>query len=114
MTSTGFRKLLSSAFVGFCALSVLIALVPLAFILFFMWMRASLPRLRIDQLMALCWQILLPFTLLQIIINGLVLVYDWPNITLTILSGAAAAAAVYLTYRAARSPGVRYQPAASS
>jgi hypothetical protein len=29
------RKLLSSAFVGFCAASVLIALVPLAFILFF-------------------------------------------------------------------------------
>ena len=35
MTSTGFRKLLSSAFVVFCAASVLIALVPLAFILFF-------------------------------------------------------------------------------
>ena len=34
MTDT-LRKLLSSAFVGFCALSVLIALVPLAFILFF-------------------------------------------------------------------------------
>jgi phosphate transport system permease protein len=35
MTSTAFRKLLSSAFVVFCAASVLIALVPLAFILFF-------------------------------------------------------------------------------
>ena len=33
--TTALRKLLSSAFVGFCALSVLIALVPLAFILFF-------------------------------------------------------------------------------
>src|SRR4029450_3052163 len=33
--NTAFRKALSSAFVGFCALSVLIALVPLAFILFF-------------------------------------------------------------------------------
>ena len=51
----------------------------LAFIIFFMWMRASLPRLRIDQLMAFCWQILLPFCFLQIIINGLVLVYDWPE-----------------------------------
>src|SRR6478736_4513810 len=29
------RKLLSAVFVGFCALSVLIALVPLAFVLFF-------------------------------------------------------------------------------
>jgi len=35
MTGTRTRKLLSSAFVGFCALSVLIALVPLAFVLFF-------------------------------------------------------------------------------
>ena len=53
-----------------------------AFILVFMWMRASVPRLRIDQLMAFCWQILLPFAFLQIIINGLVLVYDWPDWTL--------------------------------
>jgi len=35
MTRTRTRKLLSSAFVGCCALSVLIALVPLAFVLFF-------------------------------------------------------------------------------
>jgi NADH-quinone oxidoreductase subunit H len=81
-----------------------------AFILFFMWMRASLPRLRIDQMMSFCWQLLLPFAFLQIIINGLVLVYDWPNETLILLSGAAAAGAIYLTYRAARSSGVRYQP----
>ena len=33
--STAGRKLLSSLFVGFCALSVLVALVPLAFVLFF-------------------------------------------------------------------------------
>jgi len=29
------RKLMSSAFVGFCAIAVLLALVPLAFVLFF-------------------------------------------------------------------------------
>jgi len=33
--STAFRKLLSSAFVAFCGFSVIVALVPLAFILFF-------------------------------------------------------------------------------
>jgi NADH-quinone oxidoreductase subunit H len=80
------------------------------FILFFMWMRASLPRLRIDQMMSFCWQLLLPFAFLQIIINGLVLVYDWPNETLFVFSGAAAAAAVYIAYRAARASGVQYQP----
>jgi phosphate transport system permease protein len=35
MSRTTRRKLLSSAFVGFCALSVLLALVPLALVLFF-------------------------------------------------------------------------------
>lgn len=35
MTRTTGRKLISSLFVGFCALSVLLALVPLAFVLFF-------------------------------------------------------------------------------
>jgi phosphate transport system permease protein len=35
MTWTGFRKLLSSAFVAFCAFSVIAALVPLALVLFF-------------------------------------------------------------------------------
>jgi NADH-quinone oxidoreductase subunit H len=72
------------------------------FILLFMWLRGTLPRLRIDQLMAFCWQVLLPFAFLQIIINGWVLVYDWPDWVLGALSGMAALAAVYLTYRLAR------------
>ncbi len=82
-----------------------------SFIIFFMWMRGSMPRLRIDQLMAFAWQLLLPFAFLQIIINGLVIVYDWPDVLLTVLSGAATAAAFYLTYRAARRHGVKSQPA---
>ncbi len=82
------------------------------FIIFFMWMRGSLPRLRIDQLMALCWQVLLPFTLLQIMINGLVLAYDWPDWTLTALSGAGAAAMIFVVYQAARREGVPLAPSA--
>jgi NADH-quinone oxidoreductase subunit H len=85
-----------------------------AFILFFMWMRVTVPRLRIDQLMALCWQILLPFAFLQIIINGLVLVYDWPSWTLTILSGAAAIAMGSLIYMVARRSGALYQTSGSA
>jgi NADH-quinone oxidoreductase subunit H len=73
-----------------------------AFILFFMWMRFSLPRLRIDQLMAFCWQVLLPLAFLQIIVNGWVLVYGWPDWVLGVLSGTATLAAGYLTYRLAR------------
>lgn len=72
------------------------------FIILFMWLRGSLPRLRIDQMMAFCWQVLLPFAFLQIIINGWVLVYDWPDWVLGVLSGLAALVAGYLTYRVAR------------
>ncbi len=92
----------------------LMAVKTSAFILFFIWMRASLPRLRIDQMMAYCWQLLLPFAFLQIIINGLVLAYDWPDWTLTIMSLAALGALLYLTNRAARQSGVTYQPSAAS
>jgi|FLYL01.1.fsa_nt_gi NADH-quinone oxidoreductase subunit H len=90
--------------------ALLMTVKTFAFVLFFMWMRASLPRLRIDQLMGYCWQLLLPFAFLQIIINGLVLVYDWPEELLILFSGAGAAALIFLTYRAARASGVRYQP----
>ncbi|MCH7997861.1 MAG: NADH-quinone oxidoreductase subunit NuoH [Chloroflexi bacterium] len=72
------------------------------FILLFIWLRFSLPRLRIDQMMQFCWQVLLPFALLQIIINGWVLVYGWPDWTLGVSSGALTLVAGYLTYRAAR------------
>jgi NADH-quinone oxidoreductase subunit H len=88
----------------------IMALKTSVFIFFFMWIRTSLPRLRIDQMMSFCWQILLPFALLQIILNGLVLVYDWPNEILIFLSGAASVTALYLTNRTARMSGVRFEP----
>ncbi|MGH2450358.1 MAG: NADH-quinone oxidoreductase subunit NuoH [Candidatus Limnocylindria bacterium] len=37
------------------------------FVLVFMWIRATLPRLRIDQLMSFCWKLLIPLTLLNIV-----------------------------------------------
>jgi hypothetical protein len=63
--------------------------------------------------MAYCWQLLLPFAFLQIIINGLALAYDWPDWTISIMSLMAAGALVYLTYRAARQSGVTQQPSAA-
>ena len=72
------------------------------FVLVFFLARASLPRLRIDQLMAFAWQVLIPFAFLQMILNGFVLVYDLPDWTLGVMSGAATIAAAYLTYRRGR------------
>jgi NADH-quinone oxidoreductase subunit H len=72
------------------------------FIVFFLWVRASFPRLRVDQLMSYAWKVLIPFALLQIFLNGLVLVYDLPDVLLLVTSGAAAAALVAVVYQVVR------------
>ncbi|MBE7446708.1 MAG: NADH-quinone oxidoreductase subunit NuoH [Planctomycetia bacterium] len=41
---------------------------------FFIWIRSTFPRLRYDQLMHLGWKFLLPLSLLNIVITGLVMV----------------------------------------
>ena len=43
------------------------------FVLVFMWIRATLPRLRIDQLMALCWKVLIPVTLTNVLVTAVLL-----------------------------------------
>ncbi len=43
-------------------------------IFFFMWVRAAWPHIRPDQLMWLCWKILMPLAVLNILITGFVLV----------------------------------------
>jgi len=49
-----------------------------AFILIFMWVRATLPRLRIDQLMGFCWKVLIPLTLLNLAVTATLLM-AFPN-----------------------------------
>lgn len=82
-------------------------------ILVIMWIRFTFPRLRIDQLMSYCWKVLIPLAFLQIFLNGLVLVYDWPDIALLLTSGAGLVLAGYIIYRAVRVEprGVRLVPA---
>jgi NADH-quinone oxidoreductase subunit H len=45
------------------------------FIFFFMWIRWTLPRFRYDQLMTLGWKILLPLSIINIMITGLVMYF---------------------------------------
>ncbi|MGD9894472.1 MAG: hypothetical protein AB7U18_24550, partial [Dehalococcoidia bacterium] len=62
----------------------------------------------IDQLMTFAWKLLIPLILVQVFLNGLVLMYDLPKIVLTI-SGLIILAAAGMTVRTlvrrtARSP----------
>ncbi|MBA2362019.1 MAG: NADH-quinone oxidoreductase subunit NuoH [Chloroflexia bacterium] len=42
------------------------------FIFFYFWLRATLPRFRYDQLISLCWKVMLPLALLNVVVTGIV------------------------------------------
>ncbi len=54
-------------------------LIKLAIGLFiFMWLRATLPRIRYDQLMKIGWRVLLPLAVLNLLFTAVAAAFDWP------------------------------------
>lgn len=71
------------------------------------WVRSTMPRLRIDQLMSFSWKVLLPLTFAQILVNGLILVYGWPDVLLLITSGVGLVLLVIIVDRSVSRPRPR-------
>ena len=67
----------------FPILSIVFFLIKVAFFLFlFIWLRATLPRIRYDRLMRLGWQTLLPLAVINVVITAVCVafgLYWWVN-----------------------------------
>jgi NADH-quinone oxidoreductase subunit H len=62
----------------FPILSIVFFLVKVAFFLFFfIWLRATLPRIRYDRLMRLGWQTLLPLAVLNVVVTAVCVAFGW-------------------------------------
>jgi NADH-quinone oxidoreductase subunit H len=53
--------------------AIAIILKVMFLIFFFLWTRAAWPHVRPDQLMWLCWKVLMPLALINVVVTGLVL-----------------------------------------
>lgn len=87
-------------FAGVPGLEQLTAAVPgiiwflakMAFFMYaFLWLRATFPRYRYDQIMRLGWKVFIPVTIVWLMVMGLFIVMDWPWIHLgyVVLAGGA-------------------------
>ncbi len=60
--------------IGFIPGGIAIVLKAAFFAFLFCWTRATFPHIRPDQLMSLCWKVLMPLAVVNILITGFVLV----------------------------------------
>ena len=66
-------------------LQILLTAVKAGFLIFTVfWVRSTVPRMRIDQLMGFSWKVLMPLSFALILANGLILVYEWEDVFLLI------------------------------
>ncbi len=94
----------------FPAFSIIIFVVKVAFFLFvFIWLRATLPRIRYDRLMRLGWQILLPLAVLNAVITAVTVALGLPWFVSGILGLIVVVALLFLLRGRSITEGTRFE-----
>ncbi len=65
-------------------------------IMLIFWIRATLPRFRIDQLMSLAWKVLVPLAFLNLVLTAVYLFFGWPKWSMFLMSVAVIIATYYI------------------
>jgi NADH-quinone oxidoreductase subunit H len=78
-----------------------------AVVLVIFWVRGTLPRLRVDQLMGFAWKVLVPLSFLAIVMTAIYQFYGWPAWSLTLMSLVGLLVVGYLIYRSRVAPAHR-------
>ncbi len=78
-----------------------------AVVLAIFWIRGTFPRLRIDQLMAFAWKVMIPMSFLTIVITGIYQFYNWPAWSLSLMSLAGLVVVAYVIYKRMVGPAHR-------
>ena len=71
------------------------------------WIRGTFPRLRIDQLMAFAWKVVVPLSFLTVVMTAIYQFYNWPAWSLTLMSVAGLVWVGYAIYRRLAGPASR-------
>lgn len=80
----GGPTLLPFAILGFQAQSFIFFIMKiLGFMFVYIWLRATFPRFRYDQLMRIGWQVLLPLGVINLVVTALGVVLHWHPLTYT-------------------------------
>jgi NADH-quinone oxidoreductase subunit H len=70
------------------------------------WVRATYPRLRIDQLMAFAWKVLIPLSFASVLATAFQQFYGWPLWSLTLMSLGIGAVPVVIQLRLQHNPAI--------
>ena len=78
-------------------------------VLVVVWVRGTFPRLRIDQLMAFAWKVMVPLAFYTIVITAIYLFYNLPPWTLTCMSLLGLLVVSYFIYQRVKGPARRVE-----